>query len=127
MAEIKYFHENKIELARALLNSGSIPEESRKGGVYMTEGIGIGDLIGGLEEVEVVDAQNTEKEGNQILVVEAKDANGEQVDSIGFFGKETIESALNKGRKENGRVLIKVPKKNVSKGLKRVNWVSDPY
>gem|GEM_PF-5677286 len=87
----------------------------------------LADLFGGLEEVEVVNATVTEKESQKILVVEVRNKNGEELDNIGFIGEDTIKAALEKGRKENGRIFLKVPARAVTKGERKVNWLVQPY
>ena len=86
----------------------------------------LADLFGGLEEVEVLNATVTEKEGQKILVVEVR-KNGEDIDNIGFIGEDTIKAALENGKKENGRIFLKVPARAVSKGERKVNWITQPY
>lgn len=88
--------------------------------------IQLADLFGGLEEVEVVNATVTEKEGQKILVIEAR-KNGEDIDNIGFIGEDTINAALEKGRKEGGKIFLKVPARAVTKGERKVNWITQPY
>ena len=88
-------------------------------------GLELGDLFG-LEEVEVVDAQTTEKDGQKILVVYGKH-NGEEIDAIGFFGEKAIESALKHGEKRNGKVILKVPAKYITRGQKRVQWINAEF
>lgn len=85
----------------------------------------ITDLIG-LVEIEVVSAQIAEKDGQRIPVVEAKQ-NGEPINAIGFFGEDTIKSALEKGKKEGGKKFLKVPANKVTKGEKKISWISAPY
>ncbi len=89
-------------------------------------GLELADLFGGLEEVEVVNATVTEKEGQKILVVEVR-KDGEDIDNIGFIGEDVIEAALRKGRKENGRIFLRVPARAVTKGERKVNWITQPY
>jgi len=86
----------------------------------------IADLIGGLEEIEVVSAQMTEKDGNKILVVNAR-LNGEEIDSIGFFGEDVIKAALEKGEKRDGKILLRVPREKITRGERRISWLSSPF
>jgi hypothetical protein len=105
------------------------PQGARKRKKEVREGMALelADLFGGLEEVEVVNATVTEKESQKILVVEVRNKNGEELDNIGFIGEDTIKAALEKGRKENGRIFLKVPARAVTKGERKVNWLVQPY
>ncbi|AGK60972.1 hypothetical protein Asulf_00968 [Archaeoglobus sulfaticallidus PM70-1] len=88
-------------------------------------GLDISELFG-LEEIEVVDAQTAEKDGQKILVVYGKH-NGVEIDAIGFFGEKAIESALKHGEKRDGKVYLKVPAKFITKGEKRVQWINSSF
>lgn len=88
-------------------------------------GLELSELYG-LKEIEVVDAQTAEKEGQQILVVYGKQ-NGEEIDAIGFFGEKAIQSALKHGEKKGDKAILRVPAKFITQGQKRIQWINSEF
>ncbi len=86
-------------------------------------GLKISDLYGKLEQVEIIDVSQTEKDGKQICVLKVKH-NTNQFD-IGLYGEDIVSKILDKhGLQEKGKNFLKIPSSKIKDdGLVWINSI----
>jgi len=81
------------------------------------------DLAGKMAQVEIVDYSQSEKDGNQIVVL--KCSYNDKLYDLGLFGSSTIENVLEQhGTTEDGKHLLMIPESKLHEGMV---WINNPY
>jgi hypothetical protein len=86
-------------------------------------GLTIKDLNGKMEQVEILDFSQSEKEGKSIVVlkVQSKD----KTFDIGLFGCAD-EVLYQRGSEKDGKKILEIPASKISTDEKIV-WINQPY
>jgi len=87
-------------------------------------GLKIGDLAGRLEEVEIINFSQTEKDENKIVVLRVKQGN--KVFDVGLYGSSTIQKILeDHGFKVDDKNFLEIPASKMTED--KIIWFNQPY
>lgn len=89
-------------------------------------GIQLSDLMGSLVTVRIVDAQSTQKNKQDVLIVTCEHKK-KQV-KFGVISDSAIKSFLNHGRKENNQIQVEIPEKILNESQDgKIQWLNFAY